>query len=337
MTDQTPVPSDSRLALIELLDRDGAVAHRVAVTRWPVTLGRALECDVLLDDPHAAAHHARLAHADGRLTLTVGDTANGLRIAGRLLPRGSEVAVASGSEWQIGRTRLRLRLPGEALAPEQPLAPPAPLRGRWLAAGLVSLVVWLLGEHWLQSDPGDPASGYLSALVAVPIGLALWCFLWALGSKLFARHFDFFAHLRLALAVLLASLLLGTALPLAAFALSWPWLTRWGEVLTLALGCALVYGHLRLIVPSRRQALAVGFATMFTVGVALKLVLNHQRTDRWFSPLYLNTLAPPALRLAPTIPVEQFVDEARALRTPLQRRALDKEPAQWLPEDEDEE
>lgn len=328
---------EDRVALIELLDRDGGVAHRVAVSRWPITIGRALDCDVLLDDPHAAARHASLHAQGGQATLTVGDTLNGLRLAGRLLPAGASVPVAGGSEWQIGRTRLRLRLPGETLAPEQVLAPPAPLRGRWLAAGLLLLLAWLLGNHWLESDPGDPLSGYLPVLVAVPIGLGVWCFLWALGAKLFTRHFDFLAHLRLALSVLLVSLLLGAVLPLAGFALSWAWLLRAGEVLTLALGCALIYGHLSLILPTRRHALAVGFATMFLVGISLKLVLNHQRTDRWFSPLYLSTLGPPALRLAPTVTTERFLTEARALQAPLEKQARDKDSRDWLPDEADEE
>ncbi|MBA3597903.1 MAG: FHA domain-containing protein [Methylibium sp.] len=337
MTTEPRIAPDARLALVELLDRDGGVAHRIAVTRWPITIGRALDCDVLLDDPHAAAHHASLDVRDGQATLTVGDTVNGLRLAGRLLPAGISLPVASGSEWQIGRTRLRLRLPGEALAPEQALAPPAPLRGRWLAAGLLLLLAGLLGEHWLESDPGDPLSGYLPVLVAVPIGLGVWCFLWALGAKLFTRHFDFLAHLRLALSVLLASLLLGAALPLAAFALSWPWLLRAGEVLMLALGCILIYGHLSLILPTRRHALAVGFATMFLVGISLKLLLNHQRSDRWFSPLYLSTLGPPALRVAPAVSAERFLDEARRLQAPLERQARDKDSPAWLPEDDIEE
>lgn len=328
----------ARLGVVELLDRDGGVAHRVPVTRWPLTIGRALDCDVLLDDPHAAALHARIDVQDGAASLLVGDTINGLRMNGRSLPAGSRVPLPGGSDWQIGRTRLRLRLPGEALAPEQALAPAAPLRGRWLAAGLALLMAWLLGEHWLQSDPGDPLSNYLPVLVAVPIGLGVWCFLWALGSKLFTRHFDFLAHLRLALTVLLVLLGLGAVLPLAAFALSWPWLLRLGEVLTLALGCVLLWGHLSVILPTRRHTLAIGFATMFLVSITLKLLLNHQRDDRWFSPLYLSTLGPPVLRVAPAVSAEEFIDEARSLRAPLERLAEDKDGnAQWLPEDGEEE
>lgn len=321
-----------RLGLIELLDQGGAVAHRVPVTRWPLTLGRALDCDVVLDDPHAAARHASLsAGADGAVRLLVGDTRNGLRLGGRHWPAGSELPLNGGAEWQIGRTRLRLRLAGEALAAEVPLAAAPVLRRRWLLAGLAVLVAWMLAERWLQSDPGDPLQGYLTAFVGVPLGLGVWCFLWALGSKLFARHFDFLAHLRWALLITLANQLLEAALPLAAFALSWEWLVRAEELVMLALGCVLVYGHLRIVLPTRRQMFAVAFVSVFLVGATLRMALNHQRSDRWFTPLYLSSLGPPALRLARTVSPQQFLDEARALRAPLEERAKDTDAPAWLP------
>ena len=277
------------LGMIELLDRDGGVAHRIAVHRWPVTIGRAIDCDVVLDDPHVAPCHAMVERPDPAAApqLRVGESVNGARLRGTRLVSGDRAKLIPGSEWQLGRTRLRLRLAGEALAGEEllPIVPPG--RGRRAAFGMILLALWLIATQWLQSDPGDPLAGYLPALVTVPAALGIWSFVWALGSKLFSRHFDFVAHLQLALAALLLSMLLDALLPLAAFALSWEWLTRAGEMLTLAIGCALVWAHLSLILPTHRHALAVGFATMFVVGTGLKLALNQQRTDRWFGQVYL--------------------------------------------------
>ena len=330
---------DARLGMVELLDRDGGVAHRVPVTRWPVTLGRALDCDVVLDDPHAAPHHARIDGAAGegeRPTLHVGETRNGVRLGGRLLTSGASTPLPPGAAWQIGRSALRLRLVDDPLPEELALAMPSATGLRGLAAGLVLLMLWLAGAHWLESDPGDPLGNYLPVLVTTPVLLAGWCFLWALGSKMFVRHFDFLSHLRLALSVLLASLLLGTLLPLLAFATSWVALVRMAELLTLALGCGLLFGHLSLILPARRRALAAGFATMFVVGAALKLVLHEQRTDRWFGTLYLSTLGPPGLRLAAPVTTDAFIGEARALRAPLEKSARSTDASGWLPMEDDE-
>lgn len=55
-----------RLALIELLERDGRVSRVLDVHAWPLCLGRALDNDLVIDDPHLAAHHATLAVAEGQ-------------------------------------------------------------------------------------------------------------------------------------------------------------------------------------------------------------------------------------------------------------------------------
>lgn len=326
-----------RLAMIELLARDGSVAHRVPVMQWPVRIGRAIDCDVVLDDPHAAPCHALLEAGDaaGSARLEVGDTLNGLRLAGRLLTAGEHADLHSGATWQIGRSSLRLRLADEALAPEQLLDTPPPVRPRWLAAGLLLMLAWLLAERWLQSDPGDPLASYLPVMVGAPLVLALWCFVWALGSKVFTGHFDFLPHLRVALGVLLASLLLETLLPLAAFATSWEGLARLTGLLPLALGTWLLHSHLSLILPTRRQALAVGLVTMFVVGSGLQLLLQYQRSDRWFEPLYLDTLGPPALRVAPTLSPEDFLAEAARLRAPLEAHARDRDRTEWVSGDDE--
>ena len=72
-----------KLGIVEVLDRDGHVRLIVPVTSWPVTIGRALDCDVVLDDVHAAARHATVTGADDSLTLTVGETINGVQIGKR--------------------------------------------------------------------------------------------------------------------------------------------------------------------------------------------------------------------------------------------------------------
>ena len=82
-------PGFSRLALIELLERDGRVLRVLDVQAWPLRLGRALSNDFVIDDPHVAAHHATLSLDDqGALELVVGDTLNGLQMDGRPLSAG---------------------------------------------------------------------------------------------------------------------------------------------------------------------------------------------------------------------------------------------------------
>ena len=81
MEPATDSARQDRLALIEVFERDGRPGRSTSVHRWPLTLGRALDNDVVLDDPHVAAHHATLApDSQGRLQLVVGDSVNGVTV-----------------------------------------------------------------------------------------------------------------------------------------------------------------------------------------------------------------------------------------------------------------
>ncbi len=50
---------------------------------------------------------------------------------------------------------------------------------------------------------------------------------------------------------------------------------------------------------------------------------SYQVNDRFFPELYVTTLAPPALRLAPTVTTERFLDESRQLKAALDAHARD--------------
>ena len=47
-----------RPALLEAVDRDGMVRQAWRIERWPVSIGRALDNEIVLSDPHVAPHHA---------------------------------------------------------------------------------------------------------------------------------------------------------------------------------------------------------------------------------------------------------------------------------------
>jgi hypothetical protein len=55
------------LGLLQATDRNGATVARLEVRHWPVTVGRALTADLVLDDSHVAGEHLRIRpHARGR-------------------------------------------------------------------------------------------------------------------------------------------------------------------------------------------------------------------------------------------------------------------------------
>jgi pSer/pThr/pTyr-binding forkhead associated (FHA) protein len=338
-----------RLAIVEVLDRDGHVRSIVPVTSWPITIGRAIDCDVVLDDVHAAARHASLtagandagvdadagggagasgagssgAGAGGMLTLSAGETVNGVQVGKRRIAAQQSVTLAPGDVFQIGATRLRVRLASDALAAERPLAPEG--RSQVLAVVGLMAALWLfaIAAQWLGADPGSRVIEYLWVVIAVPIAMAVWAGFWSVGSKLVRHRFDFWRHARVALSYSVSESVVAVVLPLAAFMFGFTFLSRIAMLISIAIYVALVLAHLVIILPSYRRGLTVTFLLLFAGGTSLWMVHHYQKQDRLFSQLYVTTLAPPVMRLAPAVETSTFLDEVRGLKPVLDAHAKD--------------
>jgi hypothetical protein len=321
--DSAQAHSTHRLALIEITEREGHPARPVDVRAWPLTLGRALDNDIVLEDPHVAAHHARLDLAeDGSVALHVLDTCNGVRLAGRpVQARAALTLPPGGALLQMGATRLRLRLPGEVLAPERPLAQHhrgSAARTALAGAGLMAL---LCAEHAVRLDPDADFSAWLPTLFGLPLAVLAWCVLWALLSKLFQHRFDFAGHLRIALPWMLGLSLLEALWPQAAAALDWPAMWQLSPALE-ALGAALLlHAHLRLTLPGRPRTVSAAVAALLLVGGGISVAGSYRVNDSPYSTPYMSTLPPPALRLAGTVPAATLVQDMAPLAARLAQRA----------------
>ena len=318
-------------ALIEILDRDGHVRQSFAVQHWPVTLGRALDNDVVLSDPHIAAAHLSIAPGDGgQLVLTAAASRNGVQIGRATRLRGGESTVlAAGTEpieLTAGRTRVRLRVPEHGLAPELPLAPVASLARRLAPVGGAALLLvgGLLFRTFLDTDPDGLVRAAGGMLLSTVVGAAVWCGAWALLSKTFTRHAHFGWHVRVFLCAGIG-LLIASSLPaLLAFALSWPWLTDFAFIGEIAVAATALYFHLLAVEPAHHRVLRWVAATCALVGVGLTLWFNVQRSDLLGDELYMNHLFPPAVRLARPVAADAFVDGLAPLKAALDKKA--KEP-----------
>ena len=315
------------LAIVEVLDRDGRARTAVPVRRWPITIGRAVDCDVVLDDPYVAARHATIGEADGRLQIGVGETVNGVWIRKRRAAAGERVELQPGDTIQIGGTRLRIRLAADALAPERPWV--AEASGRIGAVAILALLLcaWTGIEHWIRQDPGERLTAYVPVLLAPAIALAIWSGLWSIGSKLVRHRFDFWGHAQVALLATLAISLTTLLLPIAAFASGWGWPSRTAPLVAAAIGWAAIAAHIRRILPGRPRLLAAVMAGLFVVGAGLYSIQQYETEDRVFPELYVTTLAPPALRVAPPVPTARFIEEARALKPVLEAHVADDDAA----------
>ncbi|MEP6505777.1 MAG: FHA domain-containing protein [Betaproteobacteria bacterium] len=312
------------LALIELLDRDGQPRQTLRVSQWPVRVGRAIDCDLVIDDPHVAAHHADLVWREGGVHIEPAATVNGVRLGRATVAAGSTPRLPSTGLVTLGITTLRVRLAGEVLAPEVKLAD-LHLGERRNIGALLALMIfaalWKALDLWVSSVPGESGSTLAGHYLGTPVALIVWCALWALGSKLFQHYFAFWPHLRLALFWLLVGLVAEAAAGQLAFALSMPWIAKLGRIVFVGAVAMLLWRHMSLVLPQRRQAFALAIASAVTVGGGLLLADRALLQQPLVGDLYLGTISLPAVRVAKPVSADAFVKSAQPLETALSRLA----------------
>lgn len=285
---------EDRLALIECFERDGRAARVHDVWEWPVSLGRAMDNHVVIDDPYVAPYHLRLLPGPGgAVVVAVLDTVNGVRIDGVAHAAGARVPLpVGGATLQLGSGVLRVRLPGEALAPER-LLPSAAMGHRLRTPLLLGVSAVLVGlEYWMGLDPGADATAWLPPLIGWPAMLLAWCGLWALMSKLFRHRFDFAGHLRCVMPWLVALQVADLVVPRLAGALGAVWLWQLSGPLQVVLAAALVRAQLLLLLPTHPRSVSAAVVAAVVAGSAVSLVLTHRSTDQWTRAPYMSTLPP---------------------------------------------
>lgn len=315
------------LGLIEAFDRHGALLARAPITRWPVTVGRALDCDLVLDDPFVAPTHLRIdraAEAPRTVQVEVLETRNGARLQRKHHGQGERFDWPDGTPIDLGRTHITLRLADTAIADEQAL-PKFPWRTVGTTAVLVALVVAAaLGSSWLEARD---ASKYVQSLPGVLLILLMvmgaWSGAWAVANKVFAGHLQFWRHVRIACAAALVADAVQLVSHLVAFAFSWEVFSQFAHVLIMVVVAGALYAHLAAVLPRRRVGLAWTVAAVVALGVPAWLGAQWLNRMRLSDALYMSSLFPPSLRMAPAVPVEQFLKETESLRSKLDRRVRD--------------
>jgi hypothetical protein len=326
-----------RLAQAEVVDAAGHHVRLIDVHAWPLTIGRALDNDIVLPDPHVAAHHATVVpDGDGGLRLTVGDTRNGVRIeldrGQSLLRTREQQPLPAGARLHLGHSQLLLRLPDEPLPAELPLLHGVATASRWLVPTLALVaLVWLLAARWIVNDADTKWNEYLAPVLASGALLLAWCLVWGLASKIFTGRFTLTPHLRLALVFGLTLQATDLLLMVLAFSLDWPLLSHLRPVATFVVGAVWLTQHLRQVLPKHPRAAAGWVAACAVLGLAVATVSTWRRHDRVLEELYAPNLMPPAWRLARGAPVQGIVNGLRSLEQPLRERAAKAQAEDYEP------
>ena len=308
------------LALIEALDHDGHPRQILRVAQWPVRIGRAIDCDLVLDDPHVAALHATLDRREDGVHVEPAATVNGVRMGASVIAPGSAPLLPPSGLLVLGATTLRVRLADDIVAPEQRFVDLHKVERRHavqLAALIALAAVWEGFVQWLTTIPGTPGSALAMSYLSKPALLVLWCAAWAIGSMLFQHRFAFWAHLRVALTWLLLGALIEAATAQIAFALSMPVFEKLGRVVFIGAIAMMLWRHMGLLLPQRRRAFAIAIGGAVAVGGVLMLVGRSVGQEPLVGDLYLGTISLPGVRVVKTVSADAFVKSAAPLEKTL--------------------
>jgi hypothetical protein len=146
---------------------------------------------------------------------------------------------------------------------------------------------------------------------------------WAAANKVFAGHLQFWRHVRIACAAALGVDVVHLVAHLTAFVFSLEVFSQFASVLIVLALAGALYAHLATVLPRRRVGLAWMVAAVVALGVPSWLGAQWLNNMRLSQTLYMSSLFPPSLRVAPAVPVEQFLQETESLRSKLDRRLSD--------------
>jgi hypothetical protein len=186
------------------------------------------------------------------------------------------------------------------------------------------VLVAALASSWLEArDMAQYLKSLPLVLLTTLVVMAAWSGLWAVANKLFGGQLRFWRHVGIACAAYLVADAVQLLSHLMAFAFSLEALSRFAPVLTVLVLAGALYAHLATMLPRRRAGLAWTVVAVVAVGVPSWLGAQWLNRMRLSNELYMSSLFPPSLRVAPAVPVPQFLHEAESLRGKLDRRLRD--------------
>lgn len=316
---------------VEVLDRHQAVVSRQRAHGGSMTVGRAYENDLIIDDAFVAPLHLKIGY-DEEGTLWIEDLAarnndpladaDPAETVTRMLV-GAEAAI------RIGHTNLRVRTRAFAVPPALAIPKPqkvsyfASYAGKGLICGAAFIALSLIAT-WLTQTTEFKLANYLPIAVIFPLIMVGWAGIWALVTRIMTTHAQFSRHVFIAFAILVAFFLIDLATDVMAYSLTWTAPQRWLPIASWAVLGALLFGHVSVITPRHKRLAGaiVAMVTVVAISVHISLRLEADRTQpqrisMQLMPTYLLIKTPAA--------PDAFFKEVDALRPKLEE-ASKKEP-----------
>lgn len=315
--------------VVQLINRAGAVIATHKFEQDSIVLGRSLDCDVILQDPHVEAHHMRVEidPATQRLSGRDLSTLNGtwrMDQNHRGVPgRGKTAFIASpffsGQVFELGRTHLRICSTVHAVAPALPVSRWESLAHAlahwWIYSILVALLILLqVWDSFLSAPEKSRLSQYaLNALYPVLAAVA-YAGLWGFIGKNIRHDAKFPTHLSAALVAVLAVSIFEFVTPYWTFQFG---LWQWQGVANALFSATIVFalGYITLSMATHLTGIMrAGVASLAPMVLLIPTLLSILgRPDFQPSPPYDRAMVEPAMQFRSVTDVDEFLEAASRL------------------------
>lgn len=293
-------------------------AQHVAFKKFPVTVGRGFDNDIIVNDPYVDAAHLQVDYDGDTCRLTDLGSENGFTINGQ--DRGRSATIRPGDKLQLGHTEIHLYTPGFGVPPAIPQQKHAPLLA-WLAK---PFTVWLcfiltlcitLGWGYLEiwsDEIGLTLAGVAAATLAL---LMLWSAVWSVAGRLARHRAHFKSHVGLMCLYMMAGTVAWYVEVYIDFLTNENWFSTVASYgVNFILLALLIYGELTLATrmpPRRRRLSSIFFSAGVVAGVFAFTLISTKAFNQ--QPLYPYTLEPYLSSLAPAKTVDNFMKGNEAL------------------------
>ena len=310
-------PADS-IVWIEILSRMHDVHVRHRFEHGPITIGRAYDNDIVVDDVHVAAHHLRIEHTeDGALVAEDLGSHNGLFLD-RDPERRTRVVIDGERALRIGNTLIRVRTAAHEVPAEQPM-----LRSPHYWPLAIACIIGVFGlamlDLWLSETGEVKAIRYFTPLLILFLAVCVWIAAWSVLTRVFTGHARFGLHFLIVAAGMLAYSVYDQAAEIGAFAFSWTALATSSYIVAWILFGAMCFAHLLAVGRTRRPLKLAIVAVLAAAGIAMQTLKQSEYRSTYGQPVVLRRLEPPALRLVTPQQEAAFFTDNAALRAELDK------------------
>lgn len=315
--------------IIQTLSRSGKVSQQQKASADAITIGRAYDNDIMLEDIHINEHHAQISQNEhGEFEIEDLNSLNHVFDKDKNQLQTKQ-AFKSGDEFFLGKLRIKI------LSPHHPVAETIALTKSEETAELFSsksffitcfgLFIGLFAlSEYLTFFAEFKIKQLFNPMLSLIFALTLWPIFWSLISRFFKHEARFWAHLSTLLITLLSLKVLTSVTSLVAYNVN----VTMANGMNALFGFVIIFACLRFSLylfnqkRDRRQLWLSFSLTCFLFALAS---LGYYAKYKDFSPRpsYSGLVLPSQFLFKDSVSIEDFVDNNAQLYSSAQKEALE--------------